>query len=189
MEHLSFFCSAHTHSWAHNQSQIEQKKMISSGLDLVGAEKWGGVERTIPHPFSKIWLSTYRLASGYHGGVDTGHEMGNPPFLAQLMVILLYNGLKKTSTVAPTIAHTCTCGWAKSCSFWGQKVPPERIFKPKTSVRWCLMRYICVANCIGARHTTSLRRKSKKAKKKLLLDIPILPPNRQNKKTSFVKRL
>ena len=51
----------------------------------------------------------------------------------------------------------------------------ERIFKPKTSVKWCLVRYICIkcgreryfcgANCIGDRHATSVRQKSKKAKK------------------------
>ena len=125
--------------------------------------------------------------------------MGNHPTFAQPTLILLYNGLKRTNDVPPTIAHMYTCGRAQSCSFWGQKVPPERIFKPKTSVKWCLMRYICTqcgreryfcgANCIGDRHATSVRRKTKKSKQKHLLGNTHTPSNKTKQENTLYEKV
>ena len=141
--------------------------------------------RTAPGAPSSLWFDPT---------IGWAREMSrNPLFLAQLMVILLSNGRKRTNKVPPTIAHTDTCGWAKSCSFWGQKVPPERISKRKTSARWCLVRYICtqcrrqryfcVAICIGAHHATSVWRKSHKSQKNALFYS--LQPDKTRKQASF----
>ena len=124
----------------------------------------------------------------------------NKRHLSQPTVILLYNGLKRTNDVPLTIAHMYTCGPAISCSVWGQKAPPERIFKPKTSVKWCLMRYICTqcgreryicgANCIGDRHVTSVRRKSQKSqKKKHLLGNTHTPSNKTKQENTLYEKV
>ena len=92
-----------------------------------------------------------------------------------------------------------TCPQAKLCSFWGQKVSAERIFKPKTRVKWCLVRHICTqcggeryfcgANCIGDHLATSVRLKSKKSKEKHLLGNTHTPLNKTKQENKLYEKV
>ena len=116
------------------------------------------------------------------------NENGNRNITNKAVKALSFD-IEKPATPCFCLARPPKCGRAKSCSFWGQKVPPERIFKRKTSVKGCLMRYIRMqcgrkryfsgANCIGDRHATSVRQKSKKSKKKNLLGNIHTPSNKK----------
>ena len=111
--------------------------------------------------------------------LEVPYENGNRDITNKGRLGALSFDIERPATPFFCLARPPKCGRAKSCSFWGQKVPPERIFKPKTSVKWCIMRYIGIqcgrkryfwgANCIGYRYATSVRQKSKKSKQKHLL--------------------
>ena len=134
-----------------------------------------------------------------HGKTPKWCYLGECQALGEAQKASKDNGLKRTNDVPPAIAHMYTCGRAKSCTFWGQKVPPEHIFKPKTSVKWCLMRYVCTqcgrerhfcdANCIGDHLATSVRRKSKKSKKKHLLGNTHTPSNHTKRENKLYEKV
>ena len=118
--------------------------------------------------------------------LEVSNENGNRDITNKGRVGALSFDIERPATAFFCLARPPKCGRAKSCSFWGQKVPPERIFKPKTSVKWCLMHYICIqcgreryfcgANCIGDGLTESCdlgeAKKQKKQKKALVRKYP-----------------
>ena len=131
--------------------------------------------------------------------LEVHNENGNRDITNKGRVGALSFDIERPATPFFCLARPPKCQSAKSCSFWGQKVPPERIFKPKTSVKWCLMRYICIqcgreryvcgANCIGDRHATSVRQKSKKSKKKHLLGNTHTPSNETKQENTLYEKV
>ena len=131
--------------------------------------------------------------------LEVSNENGNRDITNKGRVGALSFDIERPATAFFCLARPPKCGRAKSCSFWGQKVPPERIFKPKTSVKWCLMHYICIqcgreryfcgANCIGDRHATSVRQKSKKSKKKHLLGNTHTPSNKTKQENTLYEKV